>query len=229
MVRVDESSKRALHAGALAFTAFWLIATTAEPEPPRPAEDCFTGIADKARLQVVLGTARPGSAAPPASDAGTRGADAGPDDARTSPPSCAGIDGLQAGAVLSLDLDHGARPEVQGRSCWGYEVTRFSGGTFLSNTESQPSSAGFAGVTGSFESGAPEASGCRGRWALELHPAEELPAGHLFSPFDAGGSEEWIVTRTTYLEQAQFCPGVAALGAAPCSDDFVVTRITELP
>jgi hypothetical protein len=68
--------RRAAHAGALVFSAFWLMATSYAPMP----RECYTGLDQGAVVRVLLGPAE------------------------TARPSCAGADGLKEGATLELHL-----------------------------------------------------------------------------------------------------------------------------
>lgn len=68
--------RRAAHAGALVFSAFWLMATSYAPN----SRECYTGLNQGSVVRVVLGPSE------------------------SSRPSCAGADGLKDGATLELHL-----------------------------------------------------------------------------------------------------------------------------
>ena len=95
MTALRQLARKGAHAAALVFGAWWLVATSAPLEPPR---DCFKGIANPTRLQVVLDQVQPGS--------------------DTTLPSCGAIDGLMPGGTLIFDLSQGERP-TDGGGCYG--------------------------------------------------------------------------------------------------------------
>lgn len=68
--------RRAGHAGALVFSAFWLMATSYAPA----SRECYTGLDQGSVVRVVLGPIE------------------------SSRPSCAGADGLKDGATFDLHL-----------------------------------------------------------------------------------------------------------------------------
>ena len=190
------------------FTAWWLIATSA---PSQPARDCYTGIADTARLRVTLGAA-------------TAAVGGG-----TSVASCGALDGLAAGSVLTFDLTHGARPEVVGDACYPYQTTGLSGAT---DVTVEPSTAGIwqdlTSASGAFASSS--RTSCRGSWAVWLRPETEPGPGELISPLDAGVARRWTLKRSMQIPQGQFCEGVfSEAGPVGCSDTFVVESIAEEP
>jgi hypothetical protein len=204
MTRLKQIARKAAHAATLAFALWWLVATSAPLEPRR---DCFNGLANPTRLQVVLGQAQPS--------------------AQTTNPSCGAIDGLMPGGALVFDLSQGARPS-DGGGCYGYRTEALSGVNgvtpFVSPQGVVQSS--FTAVSGTFA--VPDQASCRGSWWLQIFPATEPAPGQLISPLDAGADQPWIVERWMRFEQAQLCDGAFA-GMAGCADTFAVSSITEVP
>ena len=203
MTRVRRSIGRIAHVGALVFCAWWLIATSAVNEPPR---ECFTGLGETARIQVLLGAAR---------------------QAPDSGGSCAGVDGLTAGSTLVLDL---VREEAN-IGCIGYEIRSISAGTGVAAEPRIPEPRGskFASIHADFRS--TSRTDCFGTWFLILNPATLPPAEQVVSPLDAGPSQPWIVDRFMFLRLSD---GTAACGLpatsawATCGDRFAVEGITEV-
>lgn len=207
MRSLERTLLMAAHAAALVFGAFWLVATSAPAAgPPR---DCFTGIANPTRLEVVLGPAQ----------ASTSGG-----------PSCAGVDGLAPDRTIVFDLSQGPRPKSQ-YGCYDYETQALSG---TIGVMTQPEAAAWFGentltaVRGAFAS--PDQPACRADyWWLSLAPVTEPEEGEVISPLDAGPAQPWIVERGMGIEQAQFCGDVFANpGVVGCGDRFSVVSITEV-
>ena len=196
--------KTTAHAAALAFGAFWLVATSAEGVP---AKDCFTGIGNPTTVHVVLGAPQPAAVG---TSKGT--------------PSCHGIDGLAPGTALTLSLSQGPRPTVV-EGCWGYETAAIQGPTGV--TLSRPFSGqafDFTGAVGAYAS--PSAESCRGSWTLSI--ATPLVPDEVVSPLDAGPTQPWFVTRSIDIEKAQSCDGAfTTSGPVECEDSFPVTSITQ--
>jgi hypothetical protein len=200
--------RRIAHAAALIFGAFWLVATSAVPEP-EPARDCFTGIGNPTRLEVRLGSR-----------------------ASSTIGNCAALDGLAENGTLVFDLAQGPRPE-EGGDCWGYETQALDGvkGVTLSRellrlpTLSATSS--LTSVSGPF--GSPEMPACAGNWALALYPATR-PDMELVSPLDAGIEQGWFVERQIRINRGSSCGGLfTETGILTCVEHYAVTSITELP
>lgn len=194
--------RMAAHAAALIFGAFWLVATSSLPEPAR---DCFTGLANPTRLQVVLGPIQ------------------------SSTGICGALDGVAPDSTLVFDLSQGPRPQGGGH-CWGYDtqaLTGTTGVTVQTGMGADWSGDALAAVRGTFE--LPGQPACRGdSWSLRLSPEIAPEEDQLISPLDAG-SRPWIVERYIGVEQAQFCGATfPASGPASCTQRFAVVSITEL-
>jgi hypothetical protein len=191
------------HAAALIFGAWWLVATSA---PPEPARDCFTGIGNPTRLQVVLGPIEPST---------------------TGAPGCNAADGLGPGSALTFDLVQGPRPETNPVSgqCYGYTTQALAGvdGVTLEGADNfgPPQ---FTSASGTFVS--PEVAQCRARWTLRLLPETPPQSGNLISPLDAGADERWLVQRWITPPNTQICDGV--IPEPSCFEEFVVASITEV-
>jgi len=192
---------RIAHVAALLFCAWRLIATS---NVPVPARECFTGLADTTRIQVLLG---PAQVAP---DSGS---------------SCAGLDGLAEGSTLVFDLTK----ETQGnQGCIGYTIQSFSGtsGVTAQSGFTEPLGGKFTGIHGAFQS--PAQADCAANWYLRVDPATLPPEGQLVSPLDAGPDHPWIVDRYMFAG-----PGVCGLPRtdawATCGDRFAVQAIAEIP
>lgn len=197
----------AAHAAALIFGAFWLVATSAEPGPAR---DCFTGIGNPTRLEVVVGSRQSASA---------------------TMRNCAELDGLMANSTLVFDLSQGPRPEDG--VCYGYETQALGGlnGVTLSREplSAPPVSASWplTSAVGTFVS--PEMPDCTGNWSLALFPGG-LPDSELVSPLDAGSNHAWFVQRLIRINRASSCGGLfTETGVFTCSDTYAVASIAELP
>ena len=211
MAHTVQMPRRLLHAAALAFTAWWLIATSA---PRGPARDCFTGIGDPTRLRVKIG------------------AEEAPPDGGSPLASCGGLDGLGPAAALTFDLRHAARPDVASNGCFGYETTAITGATDVTlDTAStgrialqQQLTTGLGNFTSS------KRVSCRGSWWITLRPQAAPPQGQLISPLNAGVGQRWLVERGMVIAQAQFCDGAFTdAGEIQCLDTFVVDGIVEEP
>jgi hypothetical protein len=195
------------HAAALLFGAFWLVATSA---PAEPARDCFTGIANPTRLQVVLGPIQSG----------------------TRFTSCGALDGLAPGSTLVFDLSQATRAQDSGGGCWGYETEALTGPTGVT-VQTGTSVYNWSGDSLTAPRGTfawPEQPACRGNdWSLRLAPETAPDVGQVISPLDAGAGQPWIVERGMAIEQGQFCGTTFAdAGGVGCSDKFSVASITEL-
>jgi hypothetical protein len=203
MTAVKQIARRGAHAATLVFGAWWLVATSAPLEAPH---DCFKGIGNPTRLQVVLGEAQPR--------------------ADTMTPSCGALDGLLPGGTLIFDLSQRERPSGGG-GCYGYGVDALSGvnGVTPIVSPQRGLQASLTSLSGTFAS--PQQASCRGTWWLQLFPATEPAPGQLVSPLDAG--QVWFVDRQISVEQAQFCDGTfVERGAVACADRFAVSSITEV-
>ena len=195
-------TRMAAHAAALIFGAFWLVATSA---PAEPARDCFTGIANPTRLQVVLG--------PSAVQHGTA--------------SCAALDGLAPDGTLVFDLSQAPRSPDAGGGCWGYADAGAHGidGRDRANRRTDDSTGpAIRSPRRAGRSSRPEQPACRGNyWSLRLAPGTAPRVGQVISPLDAGVGQPWIVERDMGIEQGQFCgstfaePMPAASAAATSS------------
>jgi hypothetical protein len=199
--------RRIAHAAALLFGAFWLVATSAEPGPAR---DCFTGIGNPTRLEVVVGSRHSASA---------------------TMRNCAQLDGLMERGTLVFDLSQGPRPEEGG--CYGYETQALGGlkGVTLSREplSAPPLTASWplTSAVGTFVS--PEMPDCTGNWSLALFPGR-VPDWELVSPLDAGPDQVWLVQRLIRINRASSCGGLfAEAGVLTCFDEYAVASIAELP
>jgi len=186
----------AAHAAALIFGAFWLVATSAPSEPVR---DCFTGIANPTRLQVVLGPLEV------------------PD---TNMPGCGAIDGLSPGGTLVFYLSQGPRPEGDRDTCYGFATDSLTGLTGVAQLrEGRTNGSSLTAVEGDFTP-----AECRVSWFLRLFPVSSPPEGELISPLDAGSQQRWIVHRSMVPNRTP----CGTTGFVACSDRFAVASITEL-
>lgn len=215
MASIGNVGKRLLHAAALLFTSYWLIATSA---PEEPARDCYEDLGKSASILVTLADA--------AADDGGSGGDSG---SASRLPSCQGLDGIAPGAALLLDLERGARPYTTHDACYGYELKGIEGAEGVSSFEPSPIGPFNALVSARGAYSAADARGCRGGWSFSLSPVTPPPAGTLISPLAAGASEPWILVRSMNLEQAHFCPGFTERGLLSCEDRLEVKGITEAP
>jgi hypothetical protein len=151
---------------------------------------------------------------------------------RTSPnlpcaPSCQSIDGLTAGASLSIEILQDSRPESSPSTCFGYKTEWLQGVSGVTlGTPSYPYDNALTSCWGTFVS--PTEQGCQGSWTLSVEP-ESVPApGTLISPIDASAGSFYVV-RTIYISQVQFCGGgYTTRGPLTCQDTFIVTTIAEL-
>jgi hypothetical protein len=199
MTRLRLIVRRVAHVGALLFCAWWLVATSAVHEDPR---ECFTGLGDTARIQVLLGPSE-------------RAADSG--------VSCAGLDGVTEGSLLVLDL---TRAEAR-ESCIGYMTQSVSGGSGIAGTPQivEPTGGGFTSMHSDFTS--PTQPTCKGTWYFRMSPATLPPEGQLVSPLDAGAAQPWYLERFLFTYPAN-CGLPDRNAWAACGDRFVVQSITEI-
>ena len=194
--------KLSAHAAALAFCAFWLVATSAATGPAR---QCFTGLANPTKISVYLGT--------PAADQAT---------SQVGAPSCGGIDGLVPGATLIFSLNQGPRPQnVNSTVCWSYDTQAIDGVSGLQLTPMNRSYAqGLTEAVGTFTS--PTMSGCEGSWQLELGP--DMITDQPISLTSNG----WVLKRTMDISDAQACGATfTGTGLIGCGDWFPVVNIWE--
>lgn len=207
MKSLKQVIKRVAHAAALIFGAWWLVATSVEPEPPH---DCFTGFADRTRLQVTL------DATPPAPNPNPNFS------------LCGALDGLMPGSTLVFDISKSAYGGYGG--CFDYDtlsITPTPPGVTLQGASPYNNGWDLTDRAGTFS--LPTQSACRGSWSLLLSPETEPVRDHPISPLDAGPTQKWFVRRTMTIAQAQFCDGmIDGSGEVSCSDKFVVASITDL-
>jgi hypothetical protein len=204
---IVQNLKRATHAVALVFAFLWLVATSAVDQPTR---DCFTGLGSSATLDVTLGPA----------DSSTGSAY----------PSCQGVDGLVAGAVLTIDLSTAPRMMVVTDTCQSYTLQSLAGVPGLA-----PGNQSLGIVTTSYdltETSAPFSSptvpDCTGTWAFALRPSTAPADGQLLSPFDAGSGQPWVLERSLAVTQGQSCGGLfAADKQVTCIDTFAINGIAN--
>jgi len=199
MTRLPLIVRRIAHVAALLFCAWWLVATTAVEEKPR---DCFTGLGDTARIQVLLGSSeRAANAAVP----------------------CGGLDGLTDGSLLVLDL---TRAQPNG-SCIGYMAQSVTGASGVAGTPQIPEPTGgvFTSMHSDFTS--PTQASCKGTWYFRINPATLPPEGQLVSPLDAGAAHPWYLER--FLFAVPVNCGLPDRNAwAACGDRFTIQSITEI-
>lgn len=196
-------AKRLAHGGVLAFTAFWLIATS---RPQEPAVECFVPLRSRS-LEVTLGARLP----------------PGPGAA----PSCREIDGLKEGSVSRVELTRTVKPpEVGGGSdvCWSYAPAKLSGPAGVSGVHAdephrfQPTT--FFEARGAFERPGPE---CAGDFRLSFYADAPFRVGMRADPLRAGVGERWLVRRLVSVE-----PGGPCSFKFPdnyCEDTFEVSRV----
>ena len=176
-----------------------------------PARDCFTGIASPSTLEVTLG-------APSSSGSSTY-------------PSCQGVDGLQAGSVLTIGISLAPRTQVLDSTCVYYMTESFQGAsdvTLTSQAEGIVTTPyDLTSIYGAFSS--PTVQGCGGSWEFALRPGTFPPDGQLVSPLDASASQPWILERSIAITQGQSCGAVFETDeAVTCRDSFPVASITEV-
>lgn len=199
--------KPTIHAAALVFASFWLVATSA---PDEPARDCFTGLGASATLDVTLG----------ASDS-TPGA---------AYPSCQAVDGLVPGSVLTMDLSTAARMMVLTDTCQSYTLQSLAGVPGLTpNSQSLgivTTAYDLTEISGAFSS--PTVQDCTGTWAFALRPSAAPADGQLLSPFDAGPIQPWVFERSLAVTKGQSCGGLFDTGKQViCIDRFVIDSIAN--
>lgn len=199
MTRLRTIAGRVAHVAALLFCAWWLVATSAVREDPR---ECFTGLGDTARIQVLLGSSE-------------RAADSG--------VSCAGLDGVTDGSLLVLDLTH----QQPNEGCIGYAVESASGATGVAGTPqgTEPIGGVFASLHSDFTS--PTQASCKGTWYFRMNPVTLPPEGQLVSPLDAGAAHPWYLERFLFTFPAN-CSLPNRDAWAACGDRFTIQSITEI-
>jgi hypothetical protein len=204
-----KSVKVVAHGAGLVFCAFWLVATSS---PNIPAHDCFTGLKNPTKLAVTLRAAL-------ADSAGAQ--------------SCAGLDGLEPGTTIVLNLSQGPRVG----ECLGYQTDAISGpvDVTLSSSQGHVTFDSFDDLTepmGTYSSSRLE--GCRGTWVLAFGPNVHPDKDHLVSPLDQGPdgrpAQPWHLEREISIDQAQSCGGaLSGSGPQQCRDSFEVTSISVVP
>ena len=164
---------------------------------------CFTDIGPRPTLRVTV-------AEPVRSDGGE--------------PSCAGLDGIASGAVLTLHLTR--RGDGDCGSYGEYRVQQIDGTTDVmldaAATSHHLSALVFAAADGAFSSS--QSAGCGGDWSLDVSPG--MNSGGPISPLDK--TQEWFLTRAMTITQAQSYDNVIANeGAIVYKNTFAITGITE--
>ncbi len=193
---------RLIHFLTLGFTAFWLVATS---KPNQPAQDCFVALREP-RLKITLGAEAPAGRA----------------------PSCAGLDGLAAGAALEVTVTRSPAPPMNVRSCWSYQVGELRGPSGVSDPHPWTSSAGLFELDASFRSSAaPEQ--CSGDYHLLLAPVTPVPDKAKANPLRAGRGESWKVTRSIRVAHGQACNLLPTLPSGYCEDSFEVRSVVGAP
>lgn len=204
--KARDTGKRFIHFLTLGFTAFWLVATS---KPREPADDCFVALT-KPRLTLTLGAAVPASAA----------------------PSCAGLDGLVAGATLDVALGRSKAPPEKSRGadvgCWSYQPTELRGANGVSGIVPWPTSGGLFELDASFLSSA-EPVQCYGDYHLRLAPSAHVRAGQKLDPLEPQSHEVWVLTRLIRMNQGQSCSLVPKLPDGYCQDTFTVRSVAGAP
>jgi hypothetical protein len=199
--------KRVLHGGMLAFTAFWLVATS---RPQQPVVECFAPLTSRS-VKVTLG-----AVVPPAPGAG---------------PSCHGADGLAAGAVLRAELTRGATPISVSdghQVCWSYEVKKLDGPKAFSNLESREPNKGeptaYFEAWGRFDGpGTP----CVCQYRLVTRLDTPFRHGLRADPKRAGPAEPWRVRRVINQWPGQSCTFTPPMTGESCEDTFEVKSIAD--
>jgi hypothetical protein len=195
-------AKKFLQGATLAFTGFWLLATS---RAAVPARDCFIPFKER-ELVVTLGPMRP------------------PADPKLS--NCAELDGLREGAVVRVTLSRsGPRPELREtpeEACWGYDTKALSGPDGLSEVHSVPPQGRARRVLFEAEAklaNAASAPQCRGSLRFTMAPAAAVPPGRLLDPLRAG-PEPWLLRRILHTSDGTRCP------VPYCDDTFEVRSVT---
>ena len=194
-------AKKLLQGATLAFTGFWLLATS---RASVPARDCFVPFTSR-DLVVSLGKTRPAAA---------------------DVVSCAALDGLKEGAVVRVELGRsGPRPELRDNpeeACWGYDTKSLSGPEGLSEVASVVPRSRADRVLFEAEAklaNAASAPQCRASFRISMSPAHTVPHGKLLDPLRAG-AELWVLRRVLQTSDATGCP------VAHCEDVFEVRSVT---
>jgi hypothetical protein len=199
--------KRVLHGGLLAFTAFWLVATS---RAPSPVVECFAPLTSRS-VKVTLG-----AVVPPAAGAG---------------PTCHGADGLREGSVLRAELTRSATPiSVPDGSqvCWSYEVKRLDVPKGFSALESrEPNKAqptAYFEAWGRFDGpGTP----CVCQYRLVARLETPFRHGLRADPKRAGPAEPWRVRRAITQWPGQSCTFTPPMTGEWCEDTFEVRSIAD--
>lgn len=193
-------ARNAVHAGALVFAAFWLMATST-------VEDsgwiCYQGVEPADVLRVEAGRS-----------------------AGAATTTCGGIDGLMDGAILLIQLGAAA----QQTTCNSFSTLTLSGtaGVTLTSDEGAAQRNELVFATGTFQSQA--VPGCRGTWRLTLAPVADPLAGPILSPLDASPTQPWVVTRSIVEMSGGACAALfPTSGRQPaiCKDTFEVASISK--
>jgi hypothetical protein len=200
---VAMTGKRVLHGGLLAFTAFWLVATS---RPQETVKECFVPLHGRA-LAVTLG-----APLPPEPGAG---------------PSCREIDGLKEGSVLRVTLTRsGTPPQVGGGNevCWSYDPKALSGPVGTSAVQGEEPSrqdpTTLFEARGPFARPGPE---CAGTFLMNLMTAGPFRAGMRADPFRAGPREPWRLRRLVSVTPGGPCS--FTFRESHCVDTFEVKTI----
>lgn len=195
-------ARKLLQAATLAFTGFWLLATS---RAAVPARDCFVPLKGR-ELVVTLGRMRP------------------PSDPKLA--NCTALDGLREGAELRVALSRsGPRPALRENpeeACWGYDTEALSGPDGLTDLHSVPAQGRQGRVLFEAEgklANAASAPQCRGSLRFSMAPAAPVPQGRLIDPLRAG-PEPWLVRRILYANEGSGCP------VPYCDDAFEVRSVT---
>jgi hypothetical protein len=207
-------AKKAVHFLTLAFTAFWLVATS---QPRKPARDCFVLVPSPA-VTVTLGPALS-----KATDSGL-------------PPSCLMLDGLREGSVLRALLERSSdAPQVSHNdteTCWGYGIKALSGPKILSQLQSAAIATGqpraLFDVEAAFSS-AERPKECFGEYRLSLAAAGPIRQGHVINPLHAGIHQAWRVRRLIRFGAEHTCKLLPELRDGYCEDTFEVRSIAPAP
>jgi hypothetical protein len=203
------SGRKVLHFLVLAFTAFWLVATS---RARRPARECFVPLAKP--MTVTLGAPTTTSAA----------------------PSCGALDGLTEGSVLRARVQRSASaPQVSYEdlgTCWGYGVSELTGPADVSALRANEASPTYPNalfdLEGTFVSSASPTE-CAGDYRLVLQSARLIPGGSVVDPRRAGAGQAWRVTRLIRMNPGRNCPHVPPLPDNYCEDTFEVRSIGHGP
>lgn len=204
------TGRKLFHFSALAFTAFWLVATSRAREPAR---HCFVPLA-KPVLDVTLG----------------------PHLTTSGAPSCSTLDGLAEGELLRARIRRSANaPQVRNLACWGYDIATLAGLEGVSNVTADEASAqhpsALLDLTAKFSS-TTEPDACWGDYHLVLEPASAVSATALLDPLQAAASgQRWRVVRRISVgpNDARQCAALPPLPDGYCEDTFEVKSIAHAP